>query len=251
MDAEFHNTSSILSTFTVSIFLLGFAFGPLVLSPLSEIYGRHRILAFSNILLTAFQLGCALAPNLGALIAMRLIAGLGGSACLAIGGGVIADLFPIQQRGTAQSIYVMGPLAGPVVGPIIGGFIAQRAGWRWVYWVLLMACGVLSAGYFVVGRETNAEILVRRKTRRLGREMERTDLRSAYDKDKSVEDLKVRNVLTRGIARPFRMIFSSPMLPLLALYMSFVFGLVYLIFTTVTGLFIQQYGWSPELCGLA
>jgi MFS family permease len=182
---------------------------------------------------------------------MRFVAGLGGSACLAIGGGVIADLFPIQQRGRAQAMFVMGPLAGPVVGPIIGGFIAQRAGWRWVYWVLLMACGVLSLGFFIVSKETNAAVLVRQKTNRMIKETGRTDLKSAYDANKSPRDLQLKHVLATGIARPFKMIFSSPILPMLALYMSFVFGLVYLIFTTVSGLFIQQYGWSPELCGLA
>jgi MFS family permease len=182
---------------------------------------------------------------------MRFLGGLGGSACLSIGGGVIADLFPIQQRGLANAMFVMGPLFGPVVGPIVGGFIAQRAGWRWVYWVLLMACGVLSFGFLIVGKETNASVLIRSKTNKMIKETGRTDLRSAYDASKSPSELKVRSVLATGIARPFRMIFSSPILPLLAIYLSFVFGLVYLIFTTVTALFIQQYGWSPELCGLA
>jgi MFS family permease len=196
-------------------------------------------------------MACALAPNIGAIIGFRFLGGLGGSACLAIGGGVIADLFPIQQRGLANAVFVVGPLFGPVIGPIIGGFVAQRAGWRWVYWMLLMACGVLSLGFFLVGKETNASVLIRKKTNKMIKETGRTDLKSAYDANKSSSELKVTHVLANGIARPFRMIFSSPILPLLALYISFVFGLVYLIFTTVTGLFIQQYGWTPELCGLA
>jgi len=148
-------------------------------------------------------------------------------------------------------MFVVGPLFGPVIGPIIGGFIAQRAGWRWVYWVILMACGVLTVGFLLVAKETNAAVLIRNKTRKMIKETGRTELKSAYDASKSEKELQVTAVLLTGMIRPFRMIFSSPILPLLALYMSFVFGLVYLIFTTVTGLFITQYGWSPELCGLA
>lgn len=87
--------------------------GPLVLSPLSEIYGRRPILNYANAFMTVWQLGCALSPNIGALIIMRFLGGLGGSACLAIGGGVIADLFPIQQRGLANVLFVLGPLFGP------------------------------------------------------------------------------------------------------------------------------------------
>jgi multidrug resistance protein len=218
---------------------------------LSEIYGRLPVLNIANALLTVWQIGCALAPNIGSLIAFRFLGGLGGSGCLAIGGGVIADLFPIEQRGLAQAMFVMGPLLGPVSGPIIGGFIAERAGWRWVYWVLLIACGVFSIGFLIVSKETNASVLIRTKTKRLRQETGREDLQSAYDADKDPVTLKTRAVLKRGIIRPFRMLFLSPILPILALYMSFVFSLIYLIFTTVTELFISVYHWDTELAGLA
>jgi|SRR5690242_17982109 len=89
-------------------------FGPLFLSPLSEIYGRCVVLNFSNVFFCAFTLGCALAPNLQGLIAMRFLAGVGGSACLTIGTGVIADLFVASQRGRAVAIYSMGVLFGYV-----------------------------------------------------------------------------------------------------------------------------------------
>ena len=81
MNNEFDNTSEILSTLTVSIFILGFAIGPLIFSPLSEIYGRVPILNCCNAFLVVWQLGCALAPNIGAIIAMRFLGGIGGSAC--------------------------------------------------------------------------------------------------------------------------------------------------------------------------
>lgn len=128
--------------------------GPLFLSPLSEIYGRCIILNISNVFFCAFTLGCALAPNLGGLIAMRFLAGVGGSACLTIGTGVIADLFVASQRGRAVALYSMGILFGPILGPICGGFIAQRAGWRWDMWVVLILAVLLTVGLFVFNRET-------------------------------------------------------------------------------------------------
>jgi multidrug resistance protein len=106
--------------------------GPLFLSPLSEMYGRRVVLNISTSFFVLFQIGCALAPSLPALICFRLLTGIGGSACLTIGGGVVSDLFEPEQRGTAMSIFSAGPLFGPVLGPLCGGFIAQRAGWRWV-----------------------------------------------------------------------------------------------------------------------
>lgn len=116
VNADFGNTSLLLGSFAVSVYILGFAVGPLFLSPLSEIYGRCIILNISNVFFCAFTLGCALAPNLGGLIGMRFLAGVGGSACLTIGTGVIADMYVPQQRGRAVAMYSVGILFGPILG---------------------------------------------------------------------------------------------------------------------------------------
>ncbi|ORY15542.1 membrane transporter [Clohesyomyces aquaticus] len=248
---EFHNTSEILGAFSVSVFVLGFAVGPLFLSPLSEIYGRRIILNISNVFFCAFNLGCALAPNLAGLIIMRLLAGIGGSACLTIGSGVISDLFVPEQRGKAMAMYSLGILFGPVLGPICGGFVAQRAGWRWDFWVVFIAGVIITTGIIVMGRETNPTVLIDRKTARLRKEHNRPELRNIYTHKQEAATLTTRYILSRGMFRPLKLLFTSPIVFLLSLYVSFVFGLLFLLFTTITGVYIQTYGWSPELCGLA
>lgn len=114
IDADFHNTSTILSSFSVSIFVLGFVIGPLFLSPLSEIYGRQPVLNYANCFFVVWNLGCALAPNPASLFVMRFLVSVGGSACLTIGGGVIVltgrsgmrtealELLYIQEVGELQ-----------------------------------------------------------------------------------------------------------------------------------------------------
>ncbi len=164
MDVELHNTSTILSAFTVSIFVLGYAVGPLFLAPLSEIYGRRYVLTCANAFFAVWQIGCALAPNLTTLIIFRFFAGIGGAGCITIGGGVIADLFQPERRGLATAVYSLGPLFGPVVGPICGGFIGQRVGWRWIFWILTIAAGTLTVAIELLNRETNPRVLIKRKT---------------------------------------------------------------------------------------
>ena len=66
------------------------------------------------------------------LIAFRFLAGLGGSAPLSIGGGVIGDLFDAEHRGQAIAIYSLAPLLGPSIGPVAGAWIAEKSTWRWV-----------------------------------------------------------------------------------------------------------------------
>lgn len=89
------------------------------LAPLSELYGRAPIIHAGNIVFTIFQIGCAEANSIGALIALRLFAGIGGSAVLSVGGGVIADAFPKEKMGGATAAFSLGPLLGPVVGPVM------------------------------------------------------------------------------------------------------------------------------------
>ncbi|KAF1364830.1 MFS general substrate transporter [Lizonia empirigonia] len=251
VNADFHNTSQLLGSFAVSVYVLGFAVGPLFLSPLSEIYGRCIILNISNVFFCAFTLGCALAPNLGGLIGMRFLAGVGGSACLTIGTGVIADLFVASQRGKAVAMYSMGILFGPILGPICGGFIAQRAGWRWDMWVVLIVAILLTAGLFIFNTETNHVVLLNRKTNKLRREMHRPELKNVMNADKPDAALTPKAILLNGITRPLKMLTTSPIVLLCSLYMSFLFGLLFLLFTTLTPVFLQTYGWAPEMTGLA
>ncbi|KAH7314191.1 major facilitator superfamily domain-containing protein [Rhexocercosporidium sp. MPI-PUGE-AT-0058] len=249
MNKDFHNDSLILSSLTVSIFVLGYAVGPLILAPLCEIFGRRFVLTGANAFFCVWQIGCALAPNLPALIVFRFLAGIGGSGCLTIGGGVIADIFPTDRRGAATAVYSLGPLFGPVIGPVCGGFIAQRIGWRWVFWILLISGTVVSLGIELFNRETNHRVLMARKVARLQKELNRPSLRSCYDPEGPGQT--PRQVLRNGIVRPLKMLFLSPIVFLLSLYMAVTYGLLYLLFTTITQVFQQTYGWDPEIGGLA
>src|SRR4051812_34233814 len=95
-------TSSTVGSLTVSIYILGFAIGPLFLSPLSELYGRLIIYQVSNLFYLAFTMGCALSTNVGMFLTFRFLAGCSGSTPLTIGGGTVADLFPQEKRGSVM-----------------------------------------------------------------------------------------------------------------------------------------------------
>lgn len=94
-----------IGSFIVSIYILGYALGPLVLSPLSELYGRLILYHVNNTLFTLWNLGAALSPNVGALLAFRLLAGLAGSCPVTIGNGSIADCVAKEQRGKVMTLF--------------------------------------------------------------------------------------------------------------------------------------------------
>lgn len=136
---EFKTDNQMLATFVVSVFVLGFAFGPLLTAPMSELYGRTIVYHVCNILFTIFTVACALATNMNMLIAFRFLAGFAGVAVVTSGSGTIADLMPPEQRGGAMAIWTLGPLLGPVIGPVCAGFLVEVKGWRWVFWIIAMA----------------------------------------------------------------------------------------------------------------
>ncbi|GAB7350721.1 hypothetical protein MBLNU459_g1275t1 [Dothideomycetes sp. NU459] len=135
---EFHSDNELAATLVVTIELMGTAVAPLLLAPLSEIYGRNLIYHISNVTFCLFTMGCALAPTLGALVVLRFFQGCSASGFINNVGGIIADLVPTHRRGTVMSLFSLGFLFGPVLGPIIGSYSTAAAGWRWIFWLLLI-----------------------------------------------------------------------------------------------------------------
>ena len=97
ISTQFNITNEVEASLTLSIFLLAYAIGPLVLGPLSEMYGRVIVLQLANLIYLFFNLGCGFAQNKTQMIVCRFFSGLGGSAPLSIGGGILSDLFTADE----------------------------------------------------------------------------------------------------------------------------------------------------------
>lgn len=105
---DFESTNELLGSFIVSIFILGYAVGPLVIAPMSEVYGRLPVYHAMNLFFVAWTLACAFAPNLGSLLVFRFFEGAGGVCAITIGSGTIADVIPAEKRGAYMSLYSIG-----------------------------------------------------------------------------------------------------------------------------------------------
>ncbi|KAK3367591.1 major facilitator superfamily domain-containing protein [Podospora didyma] len=242
---EFRSDNLELASFVVSVYVLGFAAGPLLIAPLSEIYGRVIVYNLCNIGFVAFLVGCALAPSLNALIVFRFLSGVFGSCPLSNGGGTIADMIVQEKRAAAMGAFSFGPLLGPIIGPIAGGFLANAKGWRWVFWLMVIVAGVLAIAIFVFARESYAPVLLQRKVDRLRKETGNDLLRSKLDSGLSPTDY-----FKRSIVRPMRMLVFSPLCLVFALYISVIYGYLYIMFTSMSVVFIQQYGFTTGTVGL-
>jgi multidrug resistance protein len=242
----FHETSNTMATFVVSVYILGFAIGPLIIAPMSELYGRMPLYNISNALFVVFNIACALSNSMGMLVAFRFLAGCAGSAPLTLGGGTIADMFPPQQRAGAMAIWAMGPLLGPVIGPVCGGFLVEHLSWRWVFWIMAIFGGAFGIILFFVGRETFHPTILACKAAELRKETGNENLRS-----KLAQNLPPKEIFIRAIVRPIKMLFLSPIVCLMSTYVAINYGILYLFFTTVTFIFEGQYHFSSGAVGLS
>jgi hypothetical protein len=112
------NMSSTESAMALSIYLVATAIGPLLIGPLSEVYGRKPILHASNIWFLVWNLVCGFANDKKLLIAARFLSGFGASAIYALASGVLGDIWHDQERGRSLGAYLLIPLLGGAVGNI-------------------------------------------------------------------------------------------------------------------------------------
>ncbi|TCD69329.1 hypothetical protein EIP91_008085 [Steccherinum ochraceum] len=235
---HFGITNPTVQALTLSIFLLTFAMGPLLLGPLSEIYGRTWILHIGNIMSLGFNLGCGFVPTTGGLIGLRL---------LSIGGGTVSDLFSDRDRANAMAVYSLGPLLGPALGPVAGGYITQTVGFKYIFVVI----GGLSAISAAVGipflRETYAPVI----RLRIAKKSADPEKAAEQHPHLATSHSSGYHVLWVSLSRPFILLTQSFVCFLVSLYMALQYGFYYLMFSTFPKLFSETYGFRPGASGLA
>ncbi|KAI0436504.1 MFS general substrate transporter [Xylaria telfairii] len=248
ISADFHTTDTTKASLPVSIFLLGYAVGPLFLSPLSEIYGRATVISSANAFFCVWHIGCALAPSLNALIVFRFLCGVGGAGCMTLGGAVIGDLFPVIGRAKALSVWTIGPIAGPTLGPLVGAFIVGSIGWRWDPWIVFIPSTLVSIALAFYLPETCHKVLIDRKVRRLSKELNRDDLLNCYDAPGTKRVSQTRLLLS-GLTRPLKMLVLAPIIFLMSVNVAFNYGTMYLMFNSIPPTFEGQYGFPTSFTG--
>lgn len=137
------NTTATIANMTVSFYMLAMSIFPLWWSSFSETLGRRNIYLISFALYLVFQVLSAVSTNISMLIVMRVLSGGASASVQAVGGGTVADVWEVKERGRGMGIFYLGPLMGPLIAPIVGGALAQGLGWRSTQWFLLIYGGVV------------------------------------------------------------------------------------------------------------
>ena len=170
-----------------------------------------------------FSIACAVAQNTAQLAVFRFISGLGGGAPLAIGAGVLADIWEAKERGKAIAIFSLGPPIAPTIAPIIAGFISLRTTWRWVMWVLTFATGFTFVFGILFLRETFAPIILAGKAKRLRKETGNNELQTLFQATEEGESLWHK--IGKNLIRPAKLLTGNVIVFVLSLYMALAYGM--------------------------
>ncbi|ABN67308.1 Synaptic vesicle transporter SVOP [Scheffersomyces stipitis CBS 6054] len=245
--AEYFGVSQeVIILASVTVFVIGFGVGPLLFAPMSEEVGRKPIYATTLAIAVVFIVPCGAAKNIGTLLVCRLIDGIAFSAPMTLIGGSLADIWEGKDRGTAMAIFSAAPFLGPVTGPIFGGLLADHAPtWRWIYWTFLIIAGFVYVLFISIVPETHAGTLLKKRAKQLRKE-------TGDSRYRSFNELKIRSfseVAKSSLLRPF-VLLNELIVFLMTLYMSVVYGLLYMFFFAYPMVFQEGKGFSASLTGV-
>ncbi|KAJ8591494.1 MFS general substrate transporter [Rhizopogon salebrosus TDB-379] len=236
-----------VGTLTVSLFVCGYCVGPLIWGPLSEQYGRRPIFIVSFSIQTCFQIGCALSQNAASILVFRFLSGAFAAAPLANSAALVSDIWDASERGTAIAIFALTPLAGPALGPILTGYlIIAGVSWRWVFWILTFFSGICWLLIVFTIPETYAPVLLVKKAK----EVRKRTGDERYHAAMEIQNLSFAQRIESILARPFKILFTEPMMFAITLYMSFVYGCLYLLFEAYPVVFTKGHSLNAGASGL-
>ncbi|KAK8122660.1 MFS transporter [Apiospora sp. TS-2023a] len=237
------NISRTVFILGVSLFVLGFAIGPAVWGPLSELYGKKPQWIVSHVAMVAFIGGSAGSKNIETLLVLRLLGGIFGASPLVNSGGAIADLFPPAQRGLAMTLYCVAPFLGPMLGPVVSGFVSDSIGWRWVEGVCCIAIGVTGILGVIFVPETYGPVLLANKAK----DLSQYEARYVSVLEKNQGKKKPSEIFQKALIRPWILLFREPIVLVASLYMAVIFGTVYMFMGAMPIVFNQGRGWSKGI----
>ncbi|KAK1150197.1 hypothetical protein N8T08_000099 [Aspergillus melleus] len=245
VDSEF-GVGEEVGTLGTSLLLFGFGLGPLVWAPLSEVYGRKPAVLLPYFIAACFSFGTAAAKDLQTIMLTRFFAGFFGSAPITNTGGVLSDIWTAEQRGAAIVGYAMAVVGGPVLGPIAGGAICQSyLGWRWTEYLT----GIMMVFFLVMDvlflDESYPPVLLVYKAQRLRFDTGNWALHARHEE----WDVTFKELGNKYLIRPFALL-TTPICFLVALYASFVYGIIYLSLAAFPVEFQEVRGWNQVVGAL-
>ncbi|KAI1870426.1 uncharacterized protein JN550_005354 [Neoarthrinium moseri] len=212
--------SDVAESLDTGMYLLGQGLGSLVAGPFSETFGRNYVYAASMVVFMLWIMACGLAPNFGAQIVFRFLAGCAASTPLVCSGGSVSDMFNSLEKTWGFPLYAIAAFGGPMIGAVMGAYIGPSTlvSWRWTEWTMLILSAVVVVLVLLFMPETYAPLLLQWKAEHLRRITGDNRYRSEHE----IVEATLFSRLKVSMTRPFIML-TEPIIMAMTLYLSVVY----------------------------
>ncbi|KAN0063724.1 hypothetical protein ACQY0O_003774 [Thecaphora frezii] len=247
MERDLGITNHELSLLGISIYALGFSIPPLVLAPLSEVFGRNAIYLVCHLCYTIMFIGVGAAQNIQTVLICRFLAGAFGSTGSTMVGGTIADIFHTSERGQPMALFATAAIFGTGFGPVWAGWVEQNEllQWRWIQWI---QCIYTGAGFLLIAlflKETRGSIILTRRARQLRKTTGDQRYRAKAEEERASVPILIKNSLTR----PILFLVKEPIVTFFSLWIAFVWGFMYMLLESI-GLITELHNFTEGQTGL-
>ncbi|KAH8424289.1 MFS transporter [Aspergillus melleus] len=230
-----------------SLYIAGYACGPLVWAPFSERHGRRLPIVVAMLGFGIFNTAVAVSKDLQTLMICRFFGGVFGSSPLINVAAIFADMYDNRTRGIAIALFANTVFLGPLIAPCIGEFIDESyLGWRWTAYIpsfMGYAAFILNLLFL---KETYSPVILVSKAINLRRT---TGNWGFHAKQEQIE-IDLHDLVVNNLGRPLQMLFKEPLIMAVTIYLSFIYGLLYCFLSAYTSSFQGVYGMSAGTGGL-
>ncbi|KAG2353275.1 MFS general substrate transporter [Suillus spraguei] len=209
--------------------------GPLLVGPLSEMYGRNAVYQTSYASFFVFTFPVVFAPDITVFLVFRFITGFCGSAFLSVAGGSVSDMFPNSTVASPMAVYTISPFIGP------------NLYWEWTYRVQL--CWIFTEFLILVifVPETYVPVILKKKARRLRESTGDPKFYAPLDRQEGT----LASAILVSCYRPFQLLLFDRMALLLDSWNALLLGILYLAFQAYPIIFEDIHGFNMQSTGLA
>lgn len=124
-------------------------------------FGRKEFFLASLVGFTITSMMCGLAQTVEQEVLFRFLQGCFGAALVPLSQAIMLDIYPVEQRGMAMSIWATGVMVGPILGPTLGGWLTDTYDWRWVFFINVPFGIAAVAGVMLFLKEKKADATLR------------------------------------------------------------------------------------------
>ena len=259
------NISRVAFNVGITAFTTGFSVAPMVLAPFSELNGRKPVFIATGVLFVICQLCCAVTPSYGGMLAARFFTGVGGSTFSTMVGGVVSDIYHTEDRNTPMALFAGAALFGTGLGPLCSGFVAQHLSWKWVFYVQVIADGLIILMVAVFFKETRGSVLLSRRAKILNKwyatreeagyngfdiqiegKVEKQSQRIRWKVKADEERESLAKMIGISVYRPFHLLSTEPVVFFFSLWVAFSWAVLYLTFSSIPLVFTTNHGFNIQ-----